>query len=129
MTNKNQNQNKPASQETERRSFIKNLAVGTVAAGAIAGGVVNTSAANVQREAAQLTIKPRKATATLRLSFNQKRKPSLDDVYAALERVLRETGCTKCGFDGLDVILRLDSIINPVIDEPVAILEGEIPGF
>jgi hypothetical protein len=50
---------------------------------------------------------------TIRLSFNQRRPPELEQIAAALEKILGETACSRCGFDGIDVRLRLEEIVNP----------------
>lgn len=123
-----------AAQELEtanRRSFIKTLAASSVAAGTLAASTVAATRPNAaiaqDREAAGnlLAVRPRPQTATLRLSFNRKQEPSIDDIFRAIERALGETGCTKCGLGGIDVLLRLDEIINPVSHLPAIILEGE----
>lgn len=143
MTNKNHEsptsrEAAPQAEPANRRSFIKTLAAGSAAVGAMAAGTVAgtkpSAAPNAampqDREAANsLTVRPRAQAATLRLSFNRKRQPDLDAVFRAIERALGETGCTKCGLGGIDVILRLDEIINPVSNLPVAVLEGELPGI
>ncbi len=113
-----------------RRSFMKTLAAGTVAAGALTGitakAATPTAAQNIYAQ--RLTAQARKPTAVLRLSFNQKRPPKLNEVFRAIEEVLAPTGCTACGFDGLDFLLRLDDIITPAQDGFVATLEGELVG-
>jgi hypothetical protein len=122
-----------APESANRRSFMKGMAAGTLAAGTLAGTVVNAGAKNAGQEAAQelgdlqLAVRPRRPAATMRVSFNQKRRPDLDDIFRVIERALGETGCTKCGLGGLDVLLRLDEIINPAIPA-VVVLEGELPG-
>jgi hypothetical protein len=119
-----------AAQESElanRRSFMKNLAAGTVAAGALAGSVVSAGAPKAATAGAQrLGVTARRPTAVLRLSFPQQRPPKLYEVFRAIEAALEPTGCTACGFDGLDVLLRLDRVIGPDPEKWVATLEGEI---
>ncbi|MCI0388739.1 MAG: twin-arginine translocation signal domain-containing protein [Acidobacteria bacterium] len=119
-----------AAQESElanRRSFMKNLAAGTVAAGALAGTVVSAGSTKAATISAQkLGVAARRPTAVLRLSFPKQRPPKLDDVFRAIEQALRPTGCTACGFDGLDCCLRLDTIIGPDPEQFVATLEGEL---
>jgi len=119
-----------AAQESElanRRSFMKNLAAGTVAAGALAGSVVSANTAKAATTSAQkLGVTARRPTALLRLSFPQQRPPKLYEVFRAIEAALGPTGCTACGFDGLDVLLRLDNVINPDPEKWVATLEGEL---
>ncbi len=119
------------SQEPEsanRRSFMKNLAAGTVAAGALAGSVVSagTTPAAQTINPRLLVATPRRPTAQLRLTFPQHRPPKLHDVFRAIEAALGPTGCTSCGFDGLDFLLRLDTIIGPDPENWVATLEGEL---
>ena len=67
--------------------------------------------------------------ATVRIAFNSTRPPSLDDVYAALEKVMGPAGCTRCGFDGLDFLLQLEDIVNPASEPWVATkIGGEVAG-
>ena len=117
-------------QESElanRRSFMKNLAAGTVAAGALAGSVVSASKAKAATVSAQkLGVTARRPTAVLRLSFPQQRPPKLYEVFRAIEAAVEPTGCTARGFDGLDVLLRLDRVIGPDPERWVATLEGEL---
>ena len=54
-----------------------------------------------------------RSRAVVRIAFNSSQPPSLDDVYAALEKVMGPAGCTRCGFDGLDFLLQLEEIVNP----------------
>ncbi len=54
--------------------------------------------------------------AKVRIAFNRQRPPSLDDVFAALEKILAPTGCTRCGFDGIDFLLQLEEILGPEPD-------------
>lgn len=54
-----------------------------------------------------------RSRAIVRIAFNSSQPPSLDDVYAALEKVMGPAGCTRCGFDGLDFLLQLEEIVNP----------------
>jgi anaerobic selenocysteine-containing dehydrogenase len=122
-----------APESANRRSFMKGMAAGTLAAGTLAGTVVSAGAKNAGQEAAQglgdipQTVKPRRATATMRVSFSQKRRPNLDDIFRVLKGAFDETGCTYCGLGGVDVILRLDEIINPQVPA-VVLVEGELPG-
>ena len=113
-----------------RRSFMKTLAAGTVAAGALAGVTAKASAPTAAQSAfaQRLTAQARKPTAVLRLSFSQDRPPKLNEVFRAIEAVLEPTGCTACGFDGLDFLLRLDKIIIPSHEGFVATLEGDLVG-
>jgi hypothetical protein len=76
--------------------------------------------------AQKLGVAARRPTALLRLSFPQQRPPKLYEVFRAIEAALEPTGCTACGFDGLDVLLRLDRVIGPDPEKWVATLEGEI---
>ncbi len=114
----------------QRRSFMKTLAAGTVAASALAGVTAKAAAPNVAQSAfaQRLIVQPRKPTATLRLSFSQKRPPKLNEVFRAIEAALEPTGCTACGFDGLDFLIRLDEIVIPSHEGFVATLEGELVG-
>jgi len=120
-----------SAQESElanRRSFMKNLAAGTVAAGALAGSVVSarTPGSAQIRGSVSAIATGRRPTAQLRLCFPQQRPPKLYEVFRAIEAVLEPTGCPACGFDGLDFLLRLDRVIGPDPEKWVATLEGEL---
>jgi len=54
-----------------------------------------------------------RSRAMVRIAFNSSQPPSLDDVFAALEKVMGPAGCTRCGFDGLDFLLQLEEIFDP----------------
>jgi len=70
-----------------------------------------------------------RSRAMVRIAFNSSQPPSLDDVYAALEKVLGPAGCTRCGFDGLDFLLQLEEIVNPASQAWVATkIGGEVVG-
>ena len=113
-----------------RRSFMKTLAVGTVAAGALAGVTAKAATPTTAQTiyAQRLAVQPRRPTAVLRLSFDRNRPPKLNEVFRAIEAVLEPTGCTACGFDGLDFLIRLDKVITPSPEGFVATLEGELVG-
>lgn len=124
---KNSVQENTVDENEGRRSFMKGIVAGTVAAGTLASTVAN--AAPTQFAAAPtataLIAKPRLETAKLKISFDQKKLPKLYDVQKALEDILRPSGCPNCGLGGIDIILRLDQLVNPA-DRFVAVVEGEI---
>jgi hypothetical protein len=118
-----------AVEETEgRRSFMKGMVAGSVAAGTIAATVANAKAAPAQFAAAPVAVqfiaKARPETAKIRVSFDQNRLPKLYDVQKAIEDILRRSGCPNCGLGGIDILLRLDELINPA-ERFMAIAEGE----
>jgi hypothetical protein len=118
-----------AVEETEgRRSFMKGMVAGSVAAGTLAATVANAKAAPAQFAAApaavQFIAKARPETAKIRVSFDQNRLPKLYDVQKAIEDILRRSGCPNCGLGGIDILLRLDELINPA-ERFMAIAEGE----
>ncbi len=110
-----------------RRSFMKGIVAGTVAAGTLASTVANATPKQFAAAPAATAVfaKPRLETAKLKISFDQRKLPKLYDVQKALEEILRPSGCPNCGLGGIDIILRLDQLINPA-DRFVAIVEGEI---
>lgn len=131
MANKEQ---KPAPVATDenggRRTFMKGIVAGSIAAGTIsstvAPAIANAAPAQFAAPAAALVYaKARPETAKLRVSFDQQRLPKLSEVQDALATILRRSGCPNCGLGGIDVLLRLDQIINPQ-DRFVAVVEGEI---
>ena len=120
--------NANAGEEPEgRRSFMKGIVAGTVAAGTIASTVANARPAQfaAATNGATVLIKPRPETAKLKITFDQKKPPKLYEVQKALEDLARRLGCEFCGFGGIDVLIRLDEIINPA-DRYVAVVEGSI---
>ena len=110
-----------------RRSFMKGIVAGTVAAGTLASTVANAAPKQFAAApaASAFLAKPRLETAKLKISFDQRKLPKLYDVQKALEDILRPSGCPNCGLGGIDIILRLDQLINPA-DRFVAIVEGDI---
>lgn len=124
---------KPSAQENVadenegRRSFMKGIVASTVAAGTLASTVTGATPKQfaVSPAATALIAKPRLETAKLKISFDQQKLPKLSELQDALANILRRSGCPNCGLGGIDVILRLDQIINPV-DRFVAVVEGEI---
>lgn len=109
-----------------RRSFMKGIVAGSVAAGTLAATVAN--AAPKQFAAAPSAVsfiaKARPETAKIRVSFDQNKVPKLYDVQKALEDILRRSGCPNCGLGGIDILIRLDELINPA-ERFMAIAEGE----
>lgn len=109
-----------------RRTFMKGIVAGSVAAGTLASTVANAAPAQFAVPAATLVYaKPRPETAKLKVSFDQRRQPKLAEVQDALADIFRRSGCPNCGLGGIDVLLRLEQIINPQ-DRFVAVVEGEI---
>jgi hypothetical protein len=93
------------SEPATRRSLLKSLALGTVAAGAIAG---SAKAAESVGATGELRVRR-----NVRVVFEQRKPPNLDDVFAALEKAAGEAGCTRCGLDGIDIKLVLEEIWGP----------------
>jgi hypothetical protein len=52
----------------------------------------------------------------VRVVFDARKPPVLEDVVAALEMAAGETGCTRCGLGGIDVNLVLEEILGPEPD-------------
>ncbi len=116
-----------AEEAAGRRSFMKGIVAGSVAVGAmassVAAGTPGTPVTAQSRFA--LLAKPRLETAKLKISFDQRQLPKLSELTRTLEEILGRTGCPNCGLGGIDIILRLDEIINPN-DRFAAVVEGEI---
>jgi hypothetical protein len=122
----NQTTTEVAGEETEgRRSFMKGIVAGSLAAGTLASTVANAAPAQFAAAPSLLLAKARPETAKLKVSFDQRRLPKLYEVQQALEDILQRSGCPKCGLGGIDIILRLDELINPA-DKFVAVVEGSI---
>lgn len=128
MANKENNTitNEVVNDETEgRRSFMKGVVAGSVAAGTLAGTVANAAPAQFAPSAVQFIAKARPETAKIRVSFDQNKLPKLYDVQKSIEDILRRSGCPNCGLAGIDILLRLDELINPA-ERFMAIAEGEV---
>jgi len=120
--------NEIAADESEgRRSFMKGIVAGSVAAGTLASTVVNAAPKQFAAapSAVQFVAKARPETAKIKVSFDQIRQPKLYDLQKSLEDILRRTGCPNCGLGGIDILLRLDELINPA-ERFMAIAEGEV---
>jgi len=104
----------------DRRSFIKTVVAGAVAAGAI-GAVPLVARAQEGQMAERLATAS--ATRRFRISFNGRRPPTLDDIYRALEQAAGEAGCTRCGLLGYDIYMGCQDIIQPV--EAPYVVTGE----
>lgn len=110
-----------------RRSFMKGMVAGSVAASTLAASVVNAAPKQFAAapSAVQFIAKARPETAKIRVSFDQRRLPKLYEVQKSLEEILRHSGCPNCGLGGIDILLRVDELINPA-DRFMAIAEGEV---
>lgn len=120
--------NEITAEESEgRRSFMKGIVAGSVAAGALASTVANAAPAQFQAVATNFLVvgKPRPESAKLRVSFDFNKQPKLYELQKALEDILRPTGCPNCGLGGIDIYLRLDQLINPA-ERFMAVAEGQI---
>jgi hypothetical protein len=105
-----------------RRSFIKTMVAGAVAAGAI--GAVPLVARAQEKSGLTATA----ATQRFRICFNGKNPPVLEEIYRALEQAAGETGCTRCGLIGYDIYLGCGDIIQPSAD-PYVITGEQVAGF
>lgn len=47
----------------------------------------------------------------IRIAFRKNRPPTVEDIYRAIEQALGVAGCTRCGFDGLDVAGRISHLL------------------
>ena len=105
------------SDTAHRRSFIKTMVAGAVAAGAI--GAVPL-VAKAQDKGLTATVAP---TRRLRISFNGRRPPVLEEIYRAIEQAAGEAGCTRCGLLGYDIYMGCQEIVQPV--EAPFVMTGE----
>jgi hypothetical protein len=90
-----------------RRSFIKSVTAGAVAAASLASASPALAGAT-----AQTGTVTEGGARHLRVAFNQGGVTTLDDVHEAIERALGVTGCTRCGFDGIDLTLRQEEVLS-----------------
>jgi hypothetical protein len=111
----------------DRRGFMRRLLAGSVAAGGVALAVAEAEA---QVKAVPIgpalpdRIEVKRGRPLVRLTFNQERPPSLDEVAHAVAKVGGWLGCTGCGFDGFDLHLA----VNPVFDPEPWVAEVETFG-
>lgn len=115
MDHKELNDTPEAAESSERRSFLKGMVAGTVAAGSVAAGSLLSAVPANAAPAPQ--ISDTAAARHVRIAFNRNRPPSLPDVYRAVEVALGKSGCTRCGFVGIDLFLRVEDIIDPYPQE------------
>jgi hypothetical protein len=90
----------PGTPEADRRSFLKTTAA-TAAAATAAGAVARADEPAAQPE------RKSKLAGSVSARFDPKRKPRLEEVHAALDRILDLHGCSKCGLLGIDIRLFL----------------------
>ncbi|MBZ4418838.1 hypothetical protein [Myxococcus sp. RHSTA-1-4] len=110
----------------DRRNFMKTVVTGTVAAGLVATvGKAEAATAGLCGKPVALPVAPVKA----KVVFNNKRPPTLADLHAALDDIIRPSGCPNCGLGG--VIKDLGIIRELVFDtghlgdvlEPVTLVQ------
>jgi hypothetical protein len=109
----------------DRRSFLRGSVTAAAAvAGAGMGGLAAASeAGNIDQEEA---VKTRKPLAAYQLQFSTSRPPSVEDVHAALARILGHAGCTTCGLLGVDVRLLA---VDPIPVETRVPVQGSLHRF
>lgn len=122
----NANVNEVANEQEGRRSFIKNIIVGAAAAGALTASTGEPAEAKERNSSGinPAVIDPC-AGAVINIRFNRLKPPTLDDVFEAIRQGLAPTGCTRCGFDGIDAILKLETIVDPATPPYQVSIEGQ----
>ena len=103
-----------------RRSFIKTVVAGAVAAGAMGAVPLIAKAQEQETQFTNLTVA---ASRRFKICFNGKKPPVLEDIFRAIELAARESGCTRCGLIGLDYYLGCQDIIQP--SETPFVITGE----
>ncbi|HEY0708244.1 MAG TPA: hypothetical protein VGG33_15675 [Polyangia bacterium] len=101
----------------DRRSFMRRLVGGSLVAGAVGAAVLpakSAAAAPIFGGIGGRTL----ATAAgakpqVKLTFNRRRPPTLDELVEVVALAAGRLGCTGCGFDGIDLKLVLDEILDP----------------
>jgi hypothetical protein len=117
----------------DRRTFIRRLVTGSLAASGIgaallpAGDAAAASLLAPSRLTALTTTATPSASPVLKLTFNRKRPPTLYDLIDVVAEATGRLGCTGCGFDGIDLRLVLDEILDPE-PQPNLPWTGEIQG-
>jgi hypothetical protein len=91
-----------------RRSFIKNITAGAVAAAGLAAA--SPALAGATAGAGGVTAG---GARHLRAAFAGGGRTTLEDVRKAIEAAVGAAGCTRCGFDGIDLTLRQEEILDP----------------
>lgn len=82
----------------DRRNFMKTVVTGTVAAGLVATvGKAEAATTDLCGKPVSLPIAPVKA----KVVFNSKAPPTLADLHAALDDIIRPSGCPNCGLGGI----------------------------
>jgi hypothetical protein len=115
----------------DRRTFMRRLVTGSLVAGGV-GAVLaparSASAASVLLPNRAISSALSTAKPMVKLTFNRKRPPSLDDLMEVLAEATGRLGCTGCGFDGIDLRLVLDEIMDPEPQPWVAEIQDQV-GF
>jgi hypothetical protein len=94
-----------------RRSFIKSVTAGAVAAAGLAAAA--PALAGATAGAGGVTAG---GARHLRVAFQGGGLTTLEDVRKAIESAVGFAGCTRCGFDGIDLTLRQEEILGPEPD-------------
>jgi len=113
-----------------RRSFIKNITAGAVAAAGLAAA--SPALAGASTAVAGATAGAGGVTAAgarhFRAAFASGGRTTLEDVHKAIEAAVGAAGCTRCGFDGIDLTLRQEEILG-IGPDPVPWIVATWEGF
>jgi hypothetical protein len=96
-----------------RRSFMKSVTAGAAAAAGLAAASPALAGATAGAGAGSVTAG---GARHFRAAFQGGGRTTLDDVRKAIEAAVGAAGCTRCGFDGIDLTLRQEEILDPVPD-------------
>jgi hypothetical protein len=100
-----------------RRSLLLGIAAGTVAAGSFAANATAEDGCTTGAAAARKSV---------RIVFDARRSPTLDDVNKAIAAAAGFAGCTCCGLDGIDIEMVQQEILGPD-PTPFLITAGPTP--
>jgi hypothetical protein len=112
----------------DRRSFIRRLVSGSLVAGGVAATALPARPAGAAPVIGKNLLAASSAKPFVKLTFNRRRPPTLDELVEVVAVATGKLGCTGCGFDGIDLRLVVDELVDPDPPHWVAEIEEQV-GF
>jgi hypothetical protein len=97
-----------------RRSFIKGMVAGAVAAGTLSAAIDTKAAQETTNISALATDNPPSyQTQTIHVRFNKTANPvKLDDLLDAIRTTTTQTGCPTCGLNGRRIVIEVADLVE-----------------
>ncbi|HEY0715351.1 MAG TPA: hypothetical protein VGF45_21905 [Polyangia bacterium] len=113
----------------DRRSFMRRLVSGSLIAGGVGATVLPArSAAAAPVLSRSLLAAAPSAKPMVKLTINRRKPPTLDELVEIVAVATGKLGCTGCGFDGIDLRLVVDELVDPDPPHWVGAFEEQV-GF